>query len=222
MIKISEWILWGSAGHAKVLSEIISFNGGNVIAIFDNNKTTSSLSGVSFYGGKKGFSNWRREQDQNIKNVAGAIAIGGNKGKDRLLILSIFRKSGISIPLVAHPSAVISSSASVGIGSQILALSNVAAEVQLGDACIVNHRASIDHECVIGDGVHIGPGATICGCVNIEENVFIGAGAIVLPRISIAANSIVGAGAVVNKDVLKEGTVIGNPARLMKKNNNLK
>mgnify|MGYP003438996805 CR=1 FL=1 len=88
-----------------------------------------------------------------------------------------------------------------------------AADARVGQACIVNHRASIDHECIVGDGVHLAPGATLCGCVTLHDNVMIGAGAVILPRLSIGENSIIGAGAVVTRDVPPNVVVVGNPAR---------
>ena len=81
---------------------------------------------------------------------------------------------------------------------------------------LVNHGAVVDHECVIGDGVHIAPGATLCGCITVERNVMIGAGSVVLPRVVIGASSVIGAGAVVTKDVPAGTTVVGNPARIIR------
>jgi acetyltransferase-like isoleucine patch superfamily enzyme len=89
----------------------------------------------------------------------------------------------------------------------------VAADAMLGAACIVNHKASVDHECRLGDGVHVAPGATLCGLVTVGDAAFIGAGAVVLPRLSIGADAVVGAGAVVTKDVPAGAVVTGNPAR---------
>lgn len=49
--------------------------------------------------------------------------------------------------------------------------------------------------------------------VSIGENVWIGGGAIILAGVSIGDGAIVGAGAVVTRDVAKNVTVTGNPAR---------
>ena len=95
----------------------------------------------------------------------------------------------------------------------MLAQAVVAADSKLGAACIINHKASVDHECVIGNGVHLAPGATVCGCVTVGDNVMIGAGSVILPRLTIGRDSIIGAGAVVTKDVPARSVIVGNPGR---------
>ena len=214
MDKIRKYILWGSAGHAKVIAEIISSAGGAVIALFDNQKVKPALHGVPLYLGTAGFRTWAQSRD-DLKDVAGLVSIGGPNGNDRLEIQTVFNESGIATPTLVHPTAVISNTATLDSGTQVLAMANIAAEVRVGKACIINHRASIDHESTLGNGVHIAPGATLCGCVHLANNVFIGAGAIILPRLSIGENSIIGAGAVVTKNIPAGSTVVGNPAKLI-------
>ena len=41
-----KFVIWGSAGHAKVLSDIIALSGGSVIALFDSSDVQSALNGV--------------------------------------------------------------------------------------------------------------------------------------------------------------------------------
>jgi sugar O-acyltransferase (sialic acid O-acetyltransferase NeuD family) len=199
-----------------VLAEAIHLISGKLVALFDNRQVASPLVGVPVFEGLTGFESWLATE-KDAHSISGLAAIGGAKGQDRIDIHQIFLDRGLRVPRLIHPQAYVSSSASVGWGSQVLALANIAAGVVLGRSCIVNHRASVDHECQIGDGVHIAPGATICGCVNIERNVFVGAGAVILPRIHLGENCTVGAGAVVIRDVPSGAKVVGNPARVIAK-----
>lgn len=211
-----KYIIWGSSGHSKVIAEIILSNGSEVIALFDSDPSAvSSLRGIPLYHGAQGFDEWKNSTNYPMKEVVGALAIGGDKGNDRQELFSKLIKAGIACPTIMHPTAVISSSASFGDGSQVLVSAIVNADVKIGNVCILNTAAKVDHECVIGNGVHIAPGATLCGCVTVMDNAFIGAGAVILPRITVGRGAIVGAGAVVTKDVADGDVVAGVPARVM-------
>lgn len=205
-------VLWGSAGHAKVLASLIERQGGRVLALFDNRAVGSALEGVPLFVGESGFRRWAAEQS-SLDDVAALAAIGGSRGRDRLAIHELFRQHGLQVTSLLHPDASVCASAVIGEGTQILAQAVLAAGARTGRACILNHRASVDHECVLGDGVHIAPGATLCGCVTVGDHVMVGAGATVLPRLTLGAGSVIGAGAVVTRDVPAGATVVGNPAR---------
>ena len=210
-----KFILWGSSGQAKVLADIINLLGDHVVALFDNCNVKPAVSGVPLIIGEQGFRRWAESQKMENEIIFGLAAIGGDHGIDRLFIHTLFREYGYNIPVLSHPSAVISESAFVGAGTQVLSQANISAGATLGEACVVNSNASVDHECRVGDGVHIAPGATLCGCVNVGSNAFIGAGSVILPRITIGNGSIVGAGAVVTKNVPPGLTVVGNPAKFI-------
>lgn len=215
MSEPSRFAIWGSAGHAKVLASLIKLKGGEVVALFDNREVSSALSGVPLYIGEVGFSRWA-EDVSDLTGLAGVVAIGGSRGRDRIAIQGLFRSRGMCLPVLVHPTASVCNTAILGNGTQVLAQAVVAADSHIGAACIINHHSSIDHECILGDGVHIAPGATLCGCITVGDNVFVGAGSVVLPRCVIGADAVIGAGAVVTRDVAPGVTVIGNPARPIK------
>jgi len=211
------YVLWGSAGHAKVLASLISNSGGHTIALFDNNPlVTSVLPGVPVYIGLEAFVKWV-ENETNVNEIYGLAAIGGSHGRDRLAVHKIFHSYGLQLEPIIHPDASVCPTASLGSGSQILAQAVVASDTHIGEGCIINHSATADHECELGDGVHLAPGATLCGCVKLRDNVLVGAGAVVLPRISVGENTVIGAGTVVISDLPSGVVAVGNPARIIKK-----
>ena len=210
------FIVWGSAGHSKVLNDIIKARGGKIVALFDSSlNAQASIPNVPLYYGSNGLKLWI--EGNSFGDIVGAIAIGGAKGKSRQEIAERLIGYGIYMPPLVHLTASISNSALIGSGSHILANTVIAAEVVIGKYCIVNNSANIDHETIIENGSHIAPGAILCGCVSIGENTLIGAGAIILPRIKIGRNVTVGAGAVVTKNVPDDAIVVGNPAMDFKK-----
>lgn len=212
----SKYILWGAKGHALVLEEIIRAQGGEVIALFDSSPNVNPvLNGIELHIGFEAYEIWCQKHI-NRKNISAISAIGGACGRDRRDFLEMFSKSGFSTPTLVHDSAVVSTLAHIGENSHILAGAVIGPMVELGEACIVNTNASVDHECVLAAGVHVAPGATLCGCVRVGENTLIGAGSVVLPRIRIGSNVVVGAGSVVTRDIPDSVVAFGNPAKIVK------
>ena len=140
------YVLWGSAGHAKVLASLIALRGGRVVALFDNREVQSSLDGVVLYIGEAGFNRWA-DDTKSLAGVIGLAAIGGDRGRDRLAVHALFRHRGLQVRSLVHPDASVCATAVIGAGTQVLAQAIVAAEARIGEACILNHRAGVDHEC---------------------------------------------------------------------------
>jgi sugar O-acyltransferase (sialic acid O-acetyltransferase NeuD family) len=211
-------IIWGATGQARVLAEFLPKLGFELRAFFDNNpKVLSPIPAVPIHYGRDGFLHWR---EANPSPAAGLAAIGGEHGEDRLAMQDFLSAHGIEIATAVHPRAFVAGDASIGAGSQVLAMAVVAAGCALGRGCIVNHHADVDHECILADGVHLGPGATLCGLVSVGAFTLVGAGATVLPRIRIGSRSVVGAGSVVTRDIPDNVIVLGNPARIIRAHDN--
>ena len=215
MPQASPFIIWGSRGHAKVLVDVIEQAGGTVIALVDNDAhALPALAGVPLLLGRSGLEAW--QQLRAAAPCAAALAIGGARGADRCEIGAYLQAIGYVLPTLCHATAAVSPSARLGDGSQVLANAVVAAAAVVGDFCIVNNSANVDHECVLHEGVHIGPGAVLCGEVEVGAHAFVGAAAVVLPRVRIGRGARIGAGAVVNRPVPDCAVVVGNPARVVR------
>lgn len=209
-------IFWGATGQAKVLRDTLLSYDVRLVALFDNRDIVSPFPCVPIFHGETGFSQWAQEYPDS-RSVRSCVAIGGALGHDRLVRMHWFKERGYAPLTVVHQRAFVAEDTSIGDGCQILAMSAVCAGARLGEAVIVNTKASVDHDCIIGNGAHIAPGATLAGEVSVGEFAFIGTGAVVLPRIQIGANAIIGAGSIVTRDVPEGKTVIGNPAHLHSK-----
>jgi len=185
-----------------------------VTAIFDRNPLAQSIvPGVRVWHGDDGFLNWVQSRSISKPRFA-AVGIGGKNGPARLGVVDLFASAGIICPALVHPRASVSEAARLAAATQVLAGAIVGPDTDILEAGIINHGSVVDHECVLGRGVHVAPGVTVCGCVEIGDNVFVGAGATILPRIRIGSNATIGAGSVVTKDVPDGCTVIGAPARI--------
>ena len=145
-------------------------------------------------------------------------AVGGLSTTFRNRFIEQVAAFGIKFATIIHPSAMMSSTSSLGEGTVVLKSANISTYTIIGRYVRVGTGAIIGHHTEIGDYVTITPGANIGGACTIGEATWIGIGAVVIDQISIGAHSVVGAGAVVTKDVPDNVMVAGVPARIIKEN----
>ncbi len=212
LVKIKHVILYGGTGQAKVVRPIIESQGARVVAVFDDTKGLKSpFEDVSIYCGFGALKKWIN--NNKINNLGFVVCIGNPNGLARYKIAKKVSELGLIPYSVIDKSSIIADNCILGSGIQVMAGTVIMPEVIIGDQCIVNTKASIDHESIIEDGCEIGPGATLCGCVNMKVNSWVCAGATITPRCIIGKNSIVGAGSAVVNNVNNNIVVAGVPAK---------
>jgi len=91
----------------------------------------------------------------------------------------------------------------------------VNADSSVGANVIINTAATVDHDNVIGDCVHLSPGVHLAGGVRIGAYSHLGTGTVVIPNVTIGERVNVSAGSVVTKDLPDGITVAGVPARVI-------
>jgi acetyltransferase-like isoleucine patch superfamily enzyme len=127
----------------------------------------------------------------------------------------------------------IGNNVSIGSGSIIERDCEIMDNVKVHSGCFIPEYTIIKENAWIGPGVIMtnvlhppcpafkkhAPllGKKCCHGPIIEKNAVVGAGAVILPGMVIGENSLVGAGSVVTKDVPSDRLVLGNPARVIKK-----
>lgn len=200
--------LLGGGGHGRVVLDALIANGFPVAGILDSNlRAGDPVFGVPVLGGDEFL------DDISISHVLLVNGLGANPSiRHRKRLFETMKERGFGFKNVLHPSAVIGSECDLGEGAQVMLGAVLQNRVHTGVNTVVNTRASVDHDCILGAHAFISPGAVLCGDVMIAESAFIGAGAVLLPGIQIGANAIVGAGAVVTKAVPEGWIVAGNPA----------
>jgi len=193
--------LYGASGHGKVIAEIAEENDILINSFIDSDVLKTSILNYSVI---------HKIPNDSIEII---ISIGNNLVRKKV----VFANKNLRYCTLFHPKANISRRAKINVGTVVMAGSTINSEVEIGQHCIINTNASIDHDCILRDFVHISPNASLAGNITIGEGTHVGIGASVIQGVSIGKWCVIGAGAVIIKDVPDGAIVVGNPGRLIKK-----
>jgi sugar O-acyltransferase (sialic acid O-acetyltransferase NeuD family) len=105
----------------------------------------------------------------------------------------------------------------IGEGSMIMPGVCIGTNAKIGRHVAIRLGSIVNHDNEIDDLVFIGPGVTLCGRVRLLEGAYIGAGAVVREDVVVGRFATVGLGAGAVRDVADGETVVGTPARPIKK-----
>jgi UDP-perosamine 4-acetyltransferase len=209
-----ETIIVGAGGHGRVVLDALSVAGGRIVGFTDANSALhgSRLLGVPVLGADTALSAYSKETTR-LANGIGSI---GNSFQRRTNQEAL-AKSGWRFMTVVHPRAVIAADVVLEEGVQVMAGAVLQPGVRVGTGTIINTGAVVDHDCRIGCFSHIAPGATLSGGVTLGVECHVGTGASIIQGISLGDKTVVGAGAVVVSDHPGGRTLIGVPARAVKR-----
>nr|WP_298248833.1 acetyltransferase [uncultured Halomonas sp.] len=196
----------GASGHGKVVADTALQAGWQEVVFFDDAWPQLTEIGA-----------WPVVGDSRAlletANTFDGVIVGIGNNAIRLAKTRELIDARAPIVTIIHPSAVVSPMARLCAGCVVFAGAIVQIDSRLGHACIVNTHASVDHDCVLEDGVHICPGANLAGLVHVGEVSWVGIGASLKQLIRIGRDVVVGAGAAVVEDVADSDAVVGVPAR---------
>lgn len=201
-------LVLGAGGHGRVVADA-AFEAGYRDICFLDARREADLSPMPFriVGGFDDLAAMRGSFETAF------VAIGSNALRfelhQKLLAL------GFSVPVIKHPTAAVSSFASLSPGVFVAAQVAVNCGAEIGAAAILNTSCSIDHDCRIGEAAHISPGASLAGNVRVGARSWLGAGSSVKPGVEIGEDVVVGLGSAVIRDIPSARTVVGVPAHEM-------
>jgi len=143
------------------------------------------------------------------------VAIGDNKARER--ITNRLKSLGYGQTNIVSRDAYLSPTVKLGTGIYIAPMACVMTHTILGDGCIINTNASVDHDCILKSFVHISPCACLGGNVHVGNRTWIGLGSSVNHKVHIVDDIVVGGGSSVIDDLTELGSLYaGNPAKFKK------
>jgi sugar O-acyltransferase (sialic acid O-acetyltransferase NeuD family) len=119
-------------------------------------------------------------------------------------------------------STVLADTANLSEGVIITQLCSISSDAVLARNSCVNTMSIIGHDVFIGENSVISSMVNMGGGCVVGNNSYIGMGALIKEGVKIGSNSIVGMGSVVYNDIPDGVIALGNPARVMRNNENQK
>lgn len=194
-------ILLGAGGHCRVIIDAIKNSKEyEIYGILDPKFSEDvSVSGVKIVGKDELLFKLFKE---GVKTAF--ICVGSTLNcEPRKRIYAQLKNIGFQLPVLVHPKAIVAYDVRIEEGTFVAPGAVIGPNVKIGKNAIINTSSSVNHDCIIGDFVHIAPGATLCGGVKVGDETFIGAGANIIQFLNIGKKCVIGAGATVRRDVRK-------------------
>ncbi len=210
-------IVLGAGGNCRdIVDAMLDVNRAATSSIFeplgylddDPSKIGAVLGGVPVLGP---LASWSEHPEASFVNGINGVELTRSKAQ----ILGDLGIPSDRWTNVVHPSAVVSTMATLGTDVVLLANVTVNSAARIGDHVMVLPGSVISHDDVIDDYCYLTPGVVLAGYVHLGEGAYIGAGATVRHRVTIGAGAVVGMGSVVLNDVAPGSTVAGSPAQAL-------
>ena len=156
-------LIIGAGGHGKVVAEVADACGYENIVFLDDNSPEA-------IGKINDIASFIREFPNAF------VGIGNNQFRNEMLIK--LNEIGYYIPVLIHPTAYVSKSASISKGTVVEPLAIINANSIVGQGCIISVGAIVDHDVVLGECVHVNAGAVVKSGARVGMNYKVEAGEI--------------------------------------------
>ncbi len=205
--------LFGCGGMGKETIPFVSKFKNDEIKFIDDMKKVSKVNGIEVISKEEYI---RLKASKKYFNISISDSVKRKKISDFLISKNCIPHS------ISAPTSIMYNDSTIEHGSILCDYSIIAPNAKIGKFFHCNRFSQVSHDCVIGDYVTFAPQVNCSGNVHVHDFAYIGTGALIKHGteknpIIIGEGAIVGMGAVVTKNVDPYTTVIGNPAKDIKK-----
>src|SRR5690554_6718687 len=125
----------------------------------------------------------------------------------RTKVLDEFKKENAKFTGLIHPTALISDSSEIGLGTVVSHNVSIGPKAIIGDFNVINSRCTIGHDSKIGDNNFLSPQVALGGSTVIGANNLLGTNSCTIPDVEIGNNNKIMAGMVITNKVRNNETV---------------
>lgn len=146
------------------------------------------------------------------------IVLGIGEPSKRERLFKEIKNDGIPTPSLIHPEVYIPTTTTIGLGVVIQQGCFISCNVIIDDNVFIQPQCNIGHDDVLEEGCVLAGFSNVGGLVHIGKYSYIGLSSAIKQTVSIGYYSVVGMGSMVHKDIPDEMIAMGNPARIVAKN----
>lgn len=125
----------------------------------------------------------------------------------RTKVLDEFKAKKAKFTGLIHPTALISDSAEIGLGTVVSHNVSIGPKAKIGAFNVINSRCTIGHDSKLGDNNFLSPQVALGGSTVIGDKNMLGTNSCTIPNIEIGNNNKIMAGMVISNKVKDNETV---------------
>lgn len=187
-------LLIGCGGHARSLIDVVESSGSwHVLGLVGlPEQVGEEVLGYPVLGCDQDLPSLRHQCTHALLAVG---QIGLSNLRQRLG--AELKRLAFSLPVLISGRAHVSRHAQLGAGTSVGHGAIVNAGACVGDLCIINSNALVEHDVVIGDYCHVSTGVLLNGGAKVGDSSFIGSGAVLREGLNLPPRTMITAGKLV-------------------------
>lgn len=164
-IIMKKLLVIGAGGHGKVVAEIAQALGYEMVSFLDDNRAEAI---------------GKTSEVEKFKNEYQEVFVGIGNNKIRAEWFHKLQECGYTLPVLIHPTAYVSKTAVIGMGTVVEPKAIVNANSRIAEGCIISVGSIVDHDVNIDSYCHINAGAIVKAGASVEKYRKLEAGEVML------------------------------------------